>query len=117
MYIHDGTCTPEEEAALNEILQTLEAEPTESTTSANPLVSVTNDNNIPAQREKLAILVSTGKAKEAIGVQLNAFPTRMFKNTPKGMRPTSATRPLSLWLTVLSCFTARSLERWFKLTM
>ena len=63
--------TPEEEAALNEILQTLEAEPTESTTSsANPLVSVTNDNNIPAQREKLAILVSTGKSKEAIGVQL-----------------------------------------------
>ena len=60
---------PEEEAALNEILQTLEAEPTESTTSANPLVSLTNDD-IPAQREKLSILVSTGKTKEAIGVQL-----------------------------------------------
>ena len=27
-------------------------------------------NDIPAKREKLAILVSTGKAKEAIGVQL-----------------------------------------------
>ena len=63
--------TPGEEAALNEVMQMLEAEPTESTTSlANPLVSVTNDNNIPAQREKLAILVSTGKSKEAIGVQL-----------------------------------------------
>ena len=63
--------TREEEAALNEIMQTLEAEPTESTSSsANPLVSVTNDDNIPAQREKLAILVSTGKSKEAIGVQL-----------------------------------------------
>ena len=48
----------------------LEAEPTEATTSANPLVSVANDDNIPAQREKLAILVSTGKSKEAIGVQL-----------------------------------------------
>ena len=59
--------TPEEDAALNEIIQTLEAQPVES---ANPLVSVTNDDNIPAQREKLAILVSTGKSKEAIGVQL-----------------------------------------------
>ena len=65
--------TPEEEAALNEIMQTLEAEPVEataSTSSANPLVSVTNADNIPAQRKKLAILVSIGKSKEAIGVQL-----------------------------------------------
>ena len=66
--------TPEEEAAFNnEVMQLLEAEPTESTqsTSANPLGSLTNDDdNIPAQREKLAILVSTGKSKEAIGVQL-----------------------------------------------
>ena len=38
--------TPEEETALNEILQTLEAQPVESTTSTS-LVSVTNDNNIP----------------------------------------------------------------------
>ena len=60
---------PEEETALNEILQTLEAQPVESTTSTS-LVSVTNDDNIPAQRDKLAILVSTGKSKEAIGVQL-----------------------------------------------
>ena len=61
--------TPEDEAAFKEIMQVLEAEPNE-TTKANPLVSITNDNNIPAQREKLSILVSTGKAKEAIGVQL-----------------------------------------------
>ena len=43
--------TPEEEAALTEAMQLLEAEPVESTTSqtsANPLVSVTNDDNIPA---------------------------------------------------------------------
>ena len=33
--------TPEEEAALNEVMQMLEAEPVESTVSANPLVSVT----------------------------------------------------------------------------
>ena len=61
--------TPEEKAALNEVKQLLEAEPVEST-SATLLVSLTNNDNIPAQREKLAILVSTGKSKEAIGVQL-----------------------------------------------
>ena len=61
--------TPEEKTAMNEVMQMLEAEPVD-TTSANPLVSLTNDDQIPAQREKLAILVSTGKSKEAIGVQL-----------------------------------------------
>ena len=61
--------TPEEKAAFNEIMQVLESKPEEST-SANTLVSVTNDDNIPAQREKLAVLVSTEKSKEAIGVQL-----------------------------------------------
>ena len=34
------------------------------------MVSLTNDDQIPAQREKLAVLVSTGKSKKAIGVQL-----------------------------------------------
>ena len=61
--------TSEEEAAINEVMQILEAQPVD-TTSANPLVSFTNDDQIPAQREKLAVLVSTGKSKEAIGVQL-----------------------------------------------
>ena len=70
-YMTMAHMTPEEEAALNEAMQLLEAEPVESTTSSpNTLVSVTNDYNIPAQREELAILVSTGKLKEAIGVQL-----------------------------------------------
>ena len=61
--------TPEEEAALIEVMQLLESQPVDTTTSTS-LVSVTNDDNIPAQREKLAVLVSTGKSKEAIGVQL-----------------------------------------------
>ena len=52
-----------EQATLNEVMQLLEAEPVDTT-------SLTNDDNIPSQREKLAILVSTGKSKEAIGVQL-----------------------------------------------
>ena len=52
-------------------MQFFESQP-EDTTSSNPLVSLTNDDQVPAQREKLAILVSTGKSKEAtrIGMQL-----------------------------------------------
>ena len=61
--------TPEEEAALTQIMQELEAAPIDTSTSTS-LVSVINDDNNPAQREKLAILVSTGKSKEAIGMQL-----------------------------------------------
>ena len=49
-----------EQDALNEVMQILEAEP----------ASLAQGNDIPAKREKLAVLVSTGKAKEAVGVQL-----------------------------------------------
>ena len=92
--------TAEEETALNKVFYLLKSKPEEST-SANSLVSVTNDDNIPAQREKLAVLVSTGNRKKLSAcssqmIRLNAFPTRTFRNTPKGMKPTSATRPLSL---------------------
>ena len=59
--------TTEEEAALNAVMQMLEAQPLEATSSA-PVIPL--DDQIPPQREKLAVLVSTGKAKEAIGVQL-----------------------------------------------
>ena len=50
---------------MNEVMQMLEATPDTGPASVVLLV-----NDIPAKREKLAILVSTGKAKEAIGVQL-----------------------------------------------
>ena len=78
-------------------MQLLEAQPVDTTTSTL-LVPFTNNDQIPAQREKLAVLVSTGKWKEAIGGQLthdqiNAFPTTMFRNTQKGMKPTSVTKP------------------------
>ena len=64
IYIHTmAHVTAEEEAAINKVMQMLEAQPVDTT-------SVTNDDQIPAQREKLAVLVSTGKSKEAIGVQL-----------------------------------------------
>ena len=59
--------TPEEEAALNEVMQMLEADPD---SSAATVVPFTNNDQIPAQRKKLAVLVSTGKSKEAIDVQL-----------------------------------------------
>ena len=71
--------THEEEAALNEVMQMLESQPVD-TTSSNPLVSVTDDDNIPAQREKLAVLVSTGKSKEAIGVQLTHVQVKRFSD-------------------------------------
>ena len=59
--------TAEEEAAMNEVMQMLEAQPLD-TTSSTAVVPL--DDQIPAQREKLAVLVSTGKSKETIGVQL-----------------------------------------------
>ena len=58
-----------DDAVMNEVMQILEATP--DTAPAAGLTSlVAPGNDIPAKREKLAILVSTGKAKEAIGVQL-----------------------------------------------
>ena len=59
----------DEQAALDEVMQLLEATPdTAAPTGIANLGLPAND--IPAKREKLAILVSTGKSKEAIGVQL-----------------------------------------------
>ena len=45
----------------------LEAEPAPDSLG---LASLAPGNDIPAKREKLAVLVSTGKAKEVVGVQL-----------------------------------------------
>ena len=50
-----------EEIAMAEVMKLLEAEPTPAALPAA---------NIPELREQLAILVSTGKCKEAIGVNL-----------------------------------------------
>ena len=57
-----------EEAALAQVLDLLETEPAPSSGPACGLVPTAPD--IPALREQLAVLVSTGKAKEAIGVQI-----------------------------------------------
>ena len=69
--------TAEEEAALNEIMQVLEAQPLEAASSA---AVVPLDDQIPAQREKLAVLVSTGKSKEAIGVQLTHYQVKRLSD-------------------------------------
>ena len=50
-----------------DIIEFLQAEPTRDSLG---LASLAPGNDIPAKREKLAVLVSTGKAKEAVGVQL-----------------------------------------------
>ena len=56
-----------EEAALAEVMNLLQTEPEPS--PAGGLVPTAPD--IPALREQLPMLVSTGKAKEATGVQLS----------------------------------------------
>ena len=56
------------DAEMTNVLSLLEAEPTSAPDNALSVVSTQPD--IPALREQLALLVSTGKAKEAIGVQL-----------------------------------------------
>ena len=63
--------TVEDQATLNEVMQLLEASPDTAAPTGIVILGFTPDaNDIPAKREKLAILVSTGKSKEAIGVQL-----------------------------------------------
>ena len=52
----------ENAAVMAEVMNLLEAEPAVALPTAGP--------DIPALREQLAILVSTGKCKEAIGVNL-----------------------------------------------
>ena len=52
---------------VSEVMNLLEAEPT---TATPPLAFGGLNEDIPSLREQLAVLVSTGKAKEAIGVQL-----------------------------------------------
>jgi len=60
----------EEEAALAEVMNLLQTEPEPSSGPAGGIVPTVPGPDIPAIREQLAVLISTGKAKEAIGVQL-----------------------------------------------
>ena len=58
------------EAALAEVINLLQTEPEPSSVPAGGILPTSPGPDIPALREQLAVLVSTGKAKEAIGVQL-----------------------------------------------
>jgi len=60
----------EEEAALAEVMNLLQTEPEPPSGPAGCIVPTAPGPDIPSLREQLAVLVSTGKAKEAIGVQL-----------------------------------------------
>ena len=64
--------TNDEQAALKEVMQMLETTPDSPAPSAEPIPFLNDSasNDTSNQREKLAVLMSTGKSKEAIGVQL-----------------------------------------------
>ena len=91
--------TPQEQAALNEVMQMLEATPD----AAEPtgLASlVTPGNDIPAKRERLAVLVSTGKAKEALAfsshtTRSNACRIKMCRSTTNARKLILAVKPPS----------------------
>ena len=57
-----------EEQAIADVMNLLEAEPNAG--DGGVIESVTRGPGIPAMREQLTVLVSTGKVKEAIGVAL-----------------------------------------------
>ena len=62
--------TTEEQAALKDVMQMLEKNPDSPAPSVVPTLLNPSSNDIPNQRERLAVLITTGKSKEAIGVQL-----------------------------------------------
>ena len=61
----DDRMSSEEEVMFSEVMNLLEAEP-----SSGPAGGIVPTAVGPALREQLAVLVSTGKAKDAIGVRL-----------------------------------------------
>ena len=63
------TITAEEQIPITEAMNLLEAEPSSGPVGVVPDFAIPGPD-IPALREQLAVLVSTGKAKEAISVQL-----------------------------------------------
>ena len=60
----------EEEQAIAEFINLLETEPSSGLAGGIVADFTATGPDIPALREQLAVLVSTGKAKDAIGVQL-----------------------------------------------
>ena len=92
----------------DDIMQLLEATPDNLILSGLPISLPAN--NILEQREKLAVLVSTGKPKEELGSQLinrrNPFQTKMWRNIISCMRPTTW-RKATKTLIIIELFDAR----------
>lgn len=68
-----------EQKALNEVTQMLEA----TRDSSKDFPVLLPANNLSEQREKLAVLVSTGKFNEALGIQVSfehTSRTKMWRN-------------------------------------
>ena len=80
----------ENDPAMAEIMNLLEAESGSSGTAVTPA------SDIPTLRKQLAILVNTGKAKASS--RWNTWTKNMLKSTTKGTRLTWAPRPLKPWL-------------------
>ena len=81
----------ENKAVMAEVMNLLEAEPAAAFPAAGP--------DIPALLEQLAMLVSTSKCKEAIGVnlihkQVRNLEDKDVRGTTKRTRPTLAPRQL-----------------------
>ena len=75
----------DEEKVMAEVMNLLEAEPAPAALPPALLPAA----DIPALREDLAILVSTGKCKEAIGLT-----KKTSSGMPKGTRPTLVQKQL-----------------------
>ena len=98
-----------------EVMSLLEAEPDSKSNSLTDSLSLPGPD-IPAFREELAILVSTGKAKEAIGVQLTqehvkCLEAKDVEITTKRTRLMWAPRPLTPLLISFSRCTPGRLGR------
>ena len=89
----------EEIVVTEDVLKPVESE-LETELSSGPaggIVPTAPGPDIPALREQLAVLVSTGKAKDAVGVQLTheqvkRLSDKMSRNTPNATRHTWAQR-------------------------
>ena len=89
----------DEEKVMAEVMNLLEAEPAPSA-----LPAALPATNIPELREQLAILVSTGKCKEAIGVNLHGTKNWIYSKFDLDQKSRSNTIiPLIQTLTRVKC--------------
>ena len=97
-----------EENVMAEVMNLLEAEPAAALPTALPVA----EPDIPAHREQLAILVSTGKCKEAIGVNLTQEQVRRLddKDVMRYCKRYEAYVGARTTETLIECFMAFSIK-------